>query len=92
MPDDPASSGPTALAKVVMAELTGLKLGNKPWPAGKVCHLLDQLGGTGQEHPACRRVRLQTGNLVDCLRRGDSARVGETEARASEECQAASPT
>lgn len=34
MPDDPASSGPTALAKVVMAELTGLKLGNKPWPAG----------------------------------------------------------
>lgn len=29
------ADGPASLAKVVMAELADLKLGNKPWPGGK---------------------------------------------------------
>lgn len=29
------ADGPASLAKVVMAELANLKLGNKPWPGGK---------------------------------------------------------
>lgn len=38
----------------------------------------------GREPPAYKRGHPQSGNLVDYLRRGDSARVGDTEARASE--------
>lgn len=77
------ADGPASLAKAVMAELAGLKLENKPWPGGKALPACwrNWVVEARSPQPAEGHIR-NLGVWGTGSGRGDSARVGDTEAEA----------